>query len=282
MLRYDIAGIHIKIISENLCIIDKFKHFNYNFKGEADIIVTLNSCDHIDYPKGNLLLIAENVEWLVDPDNDSVIVCITNKKTGDPICLLSADSKWSRVDISYLKNSPGIDYAVTGIMFNIIIRNSVLFHKGIVIHASAIEYHGKGLIFSAPSGTGKSTQACLWEANMGAKVLNDDCPVVKMENGQISICGTPCSGSSDKFLNSSAPLSAIVVLEQALENNFHKLSNAEAISYLIPRCFLPYHDINLMNMAIKHLEEIISAVPVYLLKCRPDREAVELVYQCIK
>ena len=282
MLRFDIAGIHIKIISENLRIIDKFKPFICNFKGAADTIVTLNSCSYIGSPKGDLLLNVENVKWMAGPDKDSVIVCISNRKTGEPLCLLSADSKWGRVDISYLADSPGIDYAVTGIMFNIVIRNRVLFHQGIVIHASAIEYNGKGIIFSAPSGTGKSTQAGLWETFLGAKVLNDDCPVVKIENGQISICGTPCSGSRDKFLNSSAQLSAVVMLEQACENTIRTLSNAEAISYLMPRCFLAYNDQNLMDMAIKHLEEIICAVPVYLLECRPDREAVELVYQCIK
>lgn len=282
MRRFDIAGIHIEIITENLHIIDKFKPFISCFEGATDLIVTLKSCDHINKPGGSLLQKTGNIEWFANPDMDNVTVCINNWVTNEPLCLLISDFKWSSINISYIKDSPDIDYAVTGIMFNIIIRNHVLFHQGIVIHASAIDYNGKGIIFSAPSGTGKSTQASLWENNMGAKVLNDDCPVVKIENENIIIYGTPCSGSKDKFLNSKAPLSTIVVLEQDSQNTICSLSSIEAVSYLMPRCFLAYNDINLMEMAIKNFEKIICTVPIYLLKCRPDMEAVELVYQCIQ
>jgi lipid II:glycine glycyltransferase (peptidoglycan interpeptide bridge formation enzyme) len=59
------------------------------------------------------------------------------------------------------------------------------------------------------------------------------------------------------------------------------LSVTDAISYLMPRCFLAYHDQKLMNLAIDNLERIISAVPIYLFGCRPDREAVELVHRCL-
>lgn len=282
MTRFDIAGICMEVISQNQSILDKFIPFESCFKGEADLIVNIKDSVYINKPVGNSLLIAQGIEWLADSEKDNVIVCIYNWITGKPLCIMNADYKWSRIDISYLKDSPGIDYAVSGMMFNIIIRNRVLFNHGIVIHASAIDYNGKGIIFSAPSGTGKSTQACLWEDYMGARVLNDDCPVVKMEKDGIKIYGTPCSGSKDKFINSSANLSAVIILEQSLENSIRALSKYEAVTYLMPRCFLAYYDKKLMKMAINNFEEIINLVPVYLLRCRPDLEAVELVYQYIK
>lgn len=282
MTRYNIAGIHMEILSENLRMIDKFKPFICNFKGKADVIVNINNYSYIDRPKGNLLLKTENIEWMAGLGNDSITVCISNSSTGETLCLIDTDNKWSRINISCLKDTPGIYFLVTVFIFNIIIRNCVLFHQGIVIHASAIEYNKRGIIFSAASGTGKSTQASMWESYLGAKVLNDDCPVVKIDNRQVKIYGTPCSGSKDKFINSSAKLSAIVILEQASENDIRVLSNVEAISYLMPRCFLAYYDVNLMDIGIKNLEQIICKVPVYLLKCKPDMEAVEMVYQCIK
>lgn len=282
MARFDIAGICMDIISDNQSMLDKFIPFTSSFMGEADLTISLKGNDYINIPKGNSLLIARGIEWLSDSEKDGVIVCIYNWITGKPLCNMTADYKWSRIDILYLKDSPGIDYAVTGMMFNIIISNSVLFHNGIVIHASAINYKGKGIVFSAPSGTGKSTQACLWEKYMGAKVLNDDCPVVKMEKGEINIYGTPCSGSKDKFINSSVNLEAVVILEQSCENSIRTLSKSESIAYLMPRCFLAYYDTKFMEMAINIFEEIINLIPVYLLKCRPDFEAVELVYQYAK
>jgi hypothetical protein len=280
MIRLDIAGIHTEIISDNIHMFDKYKPFIRSFQGKAHITVSLKGCGNIRRPQGKLLLTAENVEWLANNDND-IFVCAASRYTGEPLCLLHTDNGWSTIDISYIKDYPRIEYAVTGIMFNIIIRSRVIFHQGIVIHASAIKYDGKGIIFSAPSGTGKSTQAGLWEEYMGARVLNDDCPVVKIEYGRPYIYGTPCSGSTDKFLNDSVPLSAIVIIEQAGENTIRALTNREAISYLMPRCFLSYYDQNLMDMAAGHLERIISTVPIYLLRCRPDREAVELVHRCI-
>jgi hypothetical protein len=197
MQKLNIAGIHMNIFSRDQYMLNRFKPFTYDFEGEADLVVSMNSCDHIQMPKADLLLSADNVEWLSSPGKDSPIVCITGRKTGEPICLLSSDNKWGRADITYLKDCPGIDYAVTGIMFNIIIRSRVLFHQGIVIHASAIEHNGKGIIFSAPSGTGKSTQASLWEKYMGARVLNDDCPVIRIDDGHPNVYGTPCSGSTE-------------------------------------------------------------------------------------
>jgi hypothetical protein len=113
-------------------------------------------------------------------------------------------------------------------------------------------------------------------------MLNDDCPAIRVSDGQPFVYGTPWSGSSNIFINSKVPILAVVLLEQAPENTIRQLSNHEAVNKLMPRCFLPYYDSRLMDMAINTLEKIISAVPVYLLKCRPDREAVELVHQCVK
>ncbi|MGE5403942.1 MAG: hypothetical protein ACM3PP_03285, partial [Candidatus Saccharibacteria bacterium] len=75
---------------------------------------------------------------------------------------------------------------------------------------------------------------------------------------------------------------AVVVLQQAQENSIQKLNIIEAVSQVTPRFFLPYVDKDLMAVALSIVDRILSSVPVYLLKCKPDQEAVELVYNCVK
>jgi len=196
----------------------------------------------------------------------------------------------------HLKVSPGWDNALLtskeekadvlanfyGSLGEILFRNHLLFHQGLVIHSAAVEWRGKGIIFSAPSGTGKTTQANLWKKYKNAKILNADRPAIRVIEDKSYVYGTIWNGSSKKYSNHSVPLSAIVILEQAQSNTISKLEISEAIKRLMPRCFLPYCHEEIMNLAIDNLEKIITVTPVYLLQCRPDREAVELVYQCLK
>jgi hypothetical protein len=156
--------------------------------------------------------------------------------------------------------------------------------NGIQIHCSSIDYNGKGIIFSAPSGTGKSTHVRLWQELYGnaLTVINDDRPAIRYIDGVPMLCGTPWSGTSDNFTNRIVPLYAIVMLEQAPVNSMERLSGPGALQMLMPRCFLPYFDSELMAEALDTLERLIKDVPVYLLKCRPDYEAVELVRKCLE
>jgi hypothetical protein len=82
-------------------------------------------------------------------------------------------------------------------------------------------------------------------------------------------------------VNSKAPLKAIIMLEQAPENTMRKLSPEEAVQYVMPRCYLPFGIDELMERAIGNMDLILSGTPVYLLKCRPDAEAVELVHHTL-
>lgn len=78
-------------------------------------------------------------------------------------------------------------------------------HGGVVLHSSyIITQRGEALLFSAPSGTGKSTQAELWRSYAGAKVINGDRALVKAENG-VTANGILFSGTSGISENVTAP-----------------------------------------------------------------------------
>ncbi len=282
MGRFEIADVLIEIISDKSITINAFNAFSSCSKNAPDLKIQMKCCDNIVKPEGELM-IDEDIKWIFKPDGDNRIVIYKCDENSDKILFLfEVDECWENALITYLNNKNIIEYAIAGILGSILFRNSILFHQGFVIHASAVEWNGKGIIFTAPSGTGKSTQAELWRNKMGARILNDDCPCVRTLRGQNYVYGTPWSGSTDEFINDYTSISVIVVLEQSKVNMIRRLDDYEAVSMLMPRCFLPFYDSNIMNMAISNFEKIISSTPIYLLKCKPDLEAVELVYQCVK
>ena len=292
MLQYEICNLILNIDCDNSLLVQRIQDFLVSDYRKADLAISLRSQDLINIPEGKIIA-DENIKWLQKPSGqDGYLLYTTEKSLGRLLTLADIDSDWRNGSIKYFNNENKSDednykiqteiyvYVLMGVMF----RYSLFHHGGIVIHASALEWKGKGILFSAPSGTGKSTHVKLWQEYMGkgVKVLNDDTPAIRFKADQPYVYGTPWSGSSQIHCNGNAPVEAIVLLEQSGVNSIHPLSTQEAILKLMPRAFLPYFDQNMMNKALDIFERVVSSVPVYLLQCRPDREAVELAYQCLK
>lgn len=290
MLHYEIAGICFDIENAKPYISNRMEIFEKKRDKHADVSLNLLDCDVISLPESNTIIEESlNLNWVEKrSSNKGFYVYKTRTSTGEILDLLDTDSQWENASISLLDADYYVEYKhnpIEIVAFHLIgtmFRNRILFHKGIVIHASSIVYEGKGLVFTAPSGTGKSTHVSLWETHKGARVLNDDTPPIRLIDNKPFVYGSPWSGSSDKFLNEKAPLAAIFVLEQAPVNSIKSLSKQEIITRLMPRLFLPYFNNELMELAIYNFESIVNCTPVYLLKCRPDIEAMELVYECVK
>lgn len=154
-------------------------------------------------------------------------------------------------------------------------------HGGVVLHSSyIITQRGEALLFSAPSGTGKSTQAELWRSYAGAKVINGDRALVKAENG-VTANGILFSGTSGIRKNVTAPLRALVLLRQSEKNEIRSVSGKEAFMRLLPQCsYYPNEEENL-RLVTGILAEIISAVPVYDFGCVPDESAVSALSEVL-
>ena len=152
----------------------------------------------------------------------------------------------------------------------------------ILMHASAVEHEGKGIVFTAASGVGKTTQAELWEKYKNAKILNGDKVFLKQEEDGIHAWGSPWKGSSPYACNESAKLRAIVVLEQAVENSIQKLNVLESMQYFVPHVFYPCWDEQCEQAVLTFLDQVLEETEIYLLKCRPDETAVELLASVIK
>lgn len=161
-------------------------------------------------------------------------------------------------------------YLWPGVMLNTIL----LHHRGLIFHASYIVTGGRAILFTAPSQTGKSTQAELWRKFRGARVVNGDKAGVTLR-GRPMAHGVPFSGTSGICENVSAPLAAIVVLSQAPDNTIRRLGPSQAAAALCPNLFADQAVSEEWALALQGLLDLVASVPVYALACTPDERAVE-------
>lgn len=154
------------------------------------------------------------------------------------------------------------------------INQLMLPFKTLFFHASYIGHNGRGMLFVAPGGTGKSTQAELWRRHRGAVVLNGDKAGVSLRDIPMAH-GVPFSGTSEISENVSLPLRCVVVLSQAAENSVRRLGAAEALSSLTPNVFADMTVATEWRQTLALLLDLVAAVPVYSLACTPDERAVE-------
>lgn len=187
--------------------------------------------------------------------------------------LVSANVDWSKVHIVLLDGkTDGLDGALSAcIMSHLSTRNGVLFH------ASLIDYKGKGILFIGPSGIGKTTQAELWNQYRSAVIINGDMALVHYEDSKYYGYGYPIHGSSPYCENRKVELSGIVVLEQDKENHIERLTGLGMVERVLKNIFLPKWYEEGVNAVMDTVDGLLCTVPVYLLKCRKDEQAVELV-----
>ena len=149
------------------------------------------------------------------------------------------------------------------------------------LHSSLIRYRDEGVLFTAPSGTGKSTQAGLWEQYENADQINGDRSLIREIDGRWTAFGGPFAGSSGIFRNESVPIRAIVVLEQAPENMIEPLNRAEAFRRLYSEMVLPRWNNSAHLRVISIVTRLCTELPVWILRCTPDQRAVDLLKETI-
>lgn len=157
-----------------------------------------------------------------------------------------------------------------------VICNTILEkYNGFFLHCSCLEKDGEAYIFTANSGTGKSTHARLWREVFGDSVtmINDDKPIVRYIDGKFYIYGTPWNGKHSLSNNIKAPIKAIYYLHQAKENKVERCDGISAISKLLSQTVLPDNKA-VMNNLLNMLEKMVSTTPMFDLYCDISKEAV--------
>lgn len=173
------------------------------------------------------------------------------------------------------------DYAEILCIYRHIAEKLPLFNR-FVMHGAAINYGYNAYIFTAPSGTGKTTHLRLWQKYLGDKVsvINGDKPVLKVESGLATVYGTPWAGKENLSTNTSAPLKVICILKRGLENKIYKVDPRQYFAVLLNQIYLPKNE----EAARKNLElfsRLVGLVEFYVLECDITEGAVKASFEAM-
>lgn len=155
--------------------------------------------------------------------------------------------------------------------------------KGIILmHGCAVATGGKAYIFTAPSGTGKSTHARLWLQLLGDKafVLNGDKPLIDMKTCVPTVYGTPWDGKEHLSRNTNLPLGGIVLIERSESNTIEPIGSGDALKTLLSQCYRPNNP-NAMQHVLNGIVKLSESVRFYRLKCNISKEAALLSFNTI-
>lgn len=150
----------------------------------------------------------------------------------------------------------------------------------LLMHGSALCMDGAGYIFTAPSGTGKSTHAALWRQVFGQRVrmLNDDKPLLRIREDGVTVFGSPWAGKHRLSCNASAPLRAIARLERAAKNHIEPITQAEAFPILLAQAYSS-RDPAVMVKILTLEKRLLNCAAFYTLFCNPEPEAARVAWQ---
>lgn len=162
------------------------------------------------------------------------------------------------------------------------IVDKMLDYQTFLFHGSVISVDGEGYLFTAKSGTGKSTHTGLWRNLFGdrAVMVNDDKPLLRVTEEGVLVCGTPWDGKHHLSNNIMVPLKAVTILQRGTENRIRRITLQEALPMLLQQSHRP-SDPAQMPRFLKLLEKLSEKTGLFCLECNMEPEAAEVAYRGI-
>lgn len=147
----------------------------------------------------------------------------------------------------------------------------------LVLHSSHIVVDGEAILFSAPSGTGKSTQADLWKQYAHAKIINGDRTLLRKKGETWYAYGCPMCGSSNIHLQSASPVKGIIMLEQGVSNILKPLKPLEAFRLIYPQITTQTRNPKIVLKNTDLIQSLISEVPIWNYSCTKTMDSVKIL-----
>jgi hypothetical protein len=149
----------------------------------------------------------------------------------------------------------------------------------ILFHASAVAHNGSAFLFTAKSGTGKSTHTGLLKELLGDEItyINDDKPFIKYQNEEFFVYGNPWQGKHDLGENISVKLKAIVKITRSKDNFVKELDTISALNVLLEQSF-SYNEETSINNLLELINKMLNKVKFYELYCNKDISSAKVSY----
>lgn len=148
-------------------------------------------------------------------------------------------------------------------------------HNMAALHSASVLYQGKAWLFSASSGTGKSTHANLWNKLYDAPLINGDLNLLALDNRQAVIHGTPWCGSSGCFDTRTYPLGGIILLKQSVRDYTEPLPEDKRRLFTLQRLVSPSWSKKLLARNLKLIEKLAPQILICRLYCTPNPSAAQ-------
>jgi hypothetical protein len=170
------------------------------------------------------------------------------------------------------------EYIYTGKYF----YTEIVKFNGVMLHASAVQYENYAYLFSANSGTGKSTHTHLWlEKFPTAEILNDDKPAIRIIDGKSYAYGTPWSGKYDESINTATEIAGITFLSRGVNNEIKRTTGEDVMVDFMNQTVRPIKK-DYMVYFMDVLDQILTNIPVFRMKCNISLDAVDTSYNAMK
>ena len=208
-------------------------------------------------------------EWLLDADGADAPVSM------DDLDFQYFHNAWN------IPEEPYSEYALLAYK----VCNHLLKSGACIFHGAAFKWHEKAFIFTAPSGTGKSTQLNNWFKlyQDEIQIMNGDKPLLKIDNNRCLVMPSPWKGKEKMGIDSlSAELGGIIILRQGNINELQKLQPYESVPQLLQRILFSVENRDQVILASKILETVITTVPVWKLINTGDMNSSILTHDEIK
>ena len=163
------------------------------------------------------------------------------------------------------------------------VAERMLEYDTFLFHGSCVAVGGASYLFTAKSGTGKSTHTRLWRVLLGerAVMVNDDKPLIRLTRDEAIAYGTPWDGKHHLSNNIAVPLKAVCILERSSENHIREITFSEELPMLLQQVYRPMNAAA-MEKTLQLIDRLAGHVKLYRLGCNMDVSAAELSYNTMK
>lgn len=279
-----------KVANHDFCLIlnkeyDLQNYDPFRIDKSTDLIFTASQVDNVSTDNAQLL-------YAEDHEDDDMTEISIYKQNDDYIFEVSPSNKYpvsARIfmtkDFSSVKfqimDEKQIRFVINTVLmlayaFRTVTKDTLLMHSSVIVKDK------KGYMFLGKSGTGKSTHSSLWLKYIGdCFLLNDDNPVIRIENDKALVYGSPWSGKTKCYKQDVAEIGALVDLTQHKENKIARESNVEAYASLYTSVSKFNIERSISDALFDTMNSVIMKVPFYHLWCLPDEGAAKLCYDTI-
>ena len=112
-------------------------------------------------------------------------------------------------------------------------------------------------------------------------MINDDKPIIRYEDGDFYVYGTPWTGKHHLGENVRVKVKAVCEIKRGTKNLIQKISPFEAFITVMNQTLRPKDEED-VDKLLKLIEKLLESVKTYRLYCDVSLDAAKLSYNTLK